>query len=183
MGSGSAAAAAAPLSLPSQASRRVAPYSSGPLPTLSASQPPSLGLPNAQQHNQSRDFGAQNYVPQHHHHQHHHQQQPHSDAITSSTSPRRPFSSSTLPSPRRRAAMEKRLKANSNNKADANADVDGNEVDDEDNSRGLSGSADDVITRGENSSAGNANVSTISLMKLAQPTKLAWLCEITSLSH
>ena len=79
--------------------------------------------------------------------------------------------------------MEKRLKANSNNKADANADVDGNEVDDEDNSRGLSGSADDVITRGENSSAGNANVSTISLMKLAQPTKLAWLCEITSLSH
>ena len=161
MGSGSAAAAAAPLSLPSQASRRVAPYSSGPLPTLSASQPPSLGLPNAQQHNQSRDFGAQNYVQQHHqHHQHHHHhQQPHSDAVPSSTSPRRPFSSSTLPSPRRRAAMEKRLKANSNNKADANADVDGNEVDDdEDNNRGLSGSADDVITRGENTNAGNSNV-------------------------
>ena len=63
--------------------------------------------------------------------------------------------------------MEKRLKANSNNKADANADVDGNEVDDEDNNRGLSGSADDVITRGENSNAGNANVSTIPLVKLA----------------
>ena len=118
MGSGSAAAAAAPLSLPSPASRRVAPYSSGPLPTLSASQPPSLGLPNTQQHNhnnQSRDFGAQNYVQPHHQHHHQHQQ-PHSDAVPSSTSPRRPFSSSTLPSPRRRAAMEKRLKANSNNK-------------------------------------------------------------------
>ena len=154
LGSGSAAAAAAPLSLPSQASRRVAPYSSGPLPTLSASQPPSLGLPNAQQHNQGRDFGGHNYVQPHHQHQ-----QPHSDAVPSSTSPRRPFSSSTLPSPRRRAAMEKRLKANSNSKADAIADVDGKEVDDEDNNRGLSGSADDVITRGESTNAGNANVS------------------------
>ena len=155
MGSGSAAAAAAPLSLPSQASRRVAPYSSGPLPTMSASQPPSLGLPNAQQHNPSRDYGAQSYVQQQHHH---HPQPPAEAAPSSSASPRRPFSSSTLPSPRRRAAMEKRLKANPSAKADVNADVEGNEVDNEDDNRGLSGSADDVITRGENKNAGNANV-------------------------
>ena len=56
--------------------------------------------------------------------------------------------------------MEKRLKANPSTKADVNADVEGNEVDNEDDNRGLSGSADDVITRGENKNAGNANVNT-----------------------
>ena len=78
--------------------------------------------------------------------------------------------------------MEKRLKATSNTKGiihslevhehrfnsyspfrvgDANGNVEGNQVDDdEDNNRGLSGSADDVITRSgnSNSNAGNANV-------------------------
>ena len=56
--------------------------------------------------------------------------------------------------------MEKRLKANPNTKADVNTDVEGSEVDDEDDNRGLSGSADDVITRGENKNAISANVST-----------------------
>ncbi|XP_059086057.1 ventricular zone-expressed PH domain-containing protein 1-like [Tigriopus californicus] len=91
------AVANAPFSLPNNSSRRVPPYNSGPLPVPSSSQPPSLGIPLAP------NPATTSHYPIYHHH--HHGNQPNN--YQPNPRPQSMFSN-TLPSPRRRAAMEKR---------------------------------------------------------------------------